>query len=158
MKYNEQYILDEVSEYIESTYAGHYVAGNSETVDDSEKLQVNDLIMSLGHGEGAFISNAIEYLARYGKKDGRNIVDLHKAVHNIVLLINLNHIQSDKCDEYGDFGEYDSDSDSEPMPTYVDHPGLGHCEYDPDAQVTPVNPWPPETRFKRSGKSFRDVW
>ena len=82
-KYNETEILKDIEKYIGSTYKQHYVSENN--------IQVNDLTMSIGHGEGAFISNAIEYLARYGKKDGRNQKDLYKAIHNIILLIHLNH-------------------------------------------------------------------
>ena len=33
------------------------------------------------------ITNAIKYLMRYGKKQGRNEKDLYKAIHYIVLLI-----------------------------------------------------------------------
>ena len=82
-KYNETEILKDIEKYIGSTYNQHYASENN--------IQVNDLTMSIGHGEGAFISNAIEYLARYGKKDGRNQKDLYKAIHNIILLIHLNH-------------------------------------------------------------------
>ena len=32
-------------------------------------------------------SNAIKYLCRYGKKNGKNKKDLYKAVHYIVLLL-----------------------------------------------------------------------
>lgn len=83
MKYNEEKILEDIKEYIESTYHLHYVNGKD--------IQVNDLIMAIGHGEGSYISNAIEYLARYGKKEGNNVKDLYKAIHNIILLIYLNH-------------------------------------------------------------------
>lgn len=82
-KYDENRILEDIKNYIDSTYISHYV-GNS-------GIQVNDLIMAIGHGEGAYISNAIEYLARYGKKDGKNVKDLYKAIHNIILLIHQNH-------------------------------------------------------------------
>lgn len=83
MKYNENEILKEVQEYIVSTYSQHYSSDNN--------IQVNDLIMAIGHGEGSYIANAIEYLARYGKKEGTNKKDLYKAIHNIVLLLHLNH-------------------------------------------------------------------
>lgn len=81
--YNEAEILLDIEAYIETTYDQHYVGTTG--------IQVNDLLMSLGHAESSYISNAIEYLARYGKKDGRNYKDLYKAVHNIIFLINLNH-------------------------------------------------------------------
>jgi hypothetical protein len=83
MKYNEKEILSDIEEFIKTTYNSHYVNGND--------IQVNDLLMSIGHAEGGFISNAIEYLARYGKKEGYNVKDLYKAIHNIILLINLKH-------------------------------------------------------------------
>lgn len=81
-KYNEDKQIQVALEYIKTTYKAHYV-GNS--------IQVNDLIMSIGHGEGSYIANAIEYLCRYGKKEGKNPKDLHKAIHNILLLLYLNH-------------------------------------------------------------------
>lgn len=93
MKYNEDLILGKTLEYIKETYKSHYVNIDS----NPSGIQVNDLIMAIGHGEGSYIANAIEYLARYGKKEGRNIKDLHKAIHNIVLLMNMNHL--------GDLGE-----------------------------------------------------
>jgi hypothetical protein len=83
MKYNEDLILRDVKDYISSTYKQHYAG--------EDGIQVNDLIMSIGCGQGAFISNAIEYLARYGKKEGSNVQDLYKAIHNIIFLIYLNH-------------------------------------------------------------------
>jgi len=83
-KYHEPEILNDLKEYIDSTYANHYAKGE-------DGLQINDLIMSIGHGEGAFISNAIEYICRYGKKEGNNVVDLYKAIHNLLLLVHLNH-------------------------------------------------------------------
>jgi Protein of unknwon function (DUF3310) len=86
-KYDEERILNDVENYIKSTYNQHYVRGND--------IQVNDLIMAIGHGEGSYISNAIEYLARYGKKDGKNVKDLYKAIHNIILLIHLNHVKTE---------------------------------------------------------------
>lgn len=83
MKYNEDKILADVKSYVESTYTQHYSGSNG--------IQVNDLLKAIGHSEGAYISNAIEYLARYGKKDGKNVKDLYKAIHNIILLIEHNH-------------------------------------------------------------------
>lgn len=88
MKYNEKEILKQIEEYIESTYSQHYSS--------DDNIQVNDLIMAIGHGEGSFIANAIEYLARYGKKEGKNQKDLFKAIHNIIFLLYLNHQEKDE--------------------------------------------------------------
>jgi len=89
MKYNEKQILKQIEEYIESTYSQHYNSGDN--------IQVNDLIMAIGHGEGSFIANAIEYLARYGKKEGKNQKDLFKSIHNIILLLYLNHQEKNEA-------------------------------------------------------------
>lgn len=84
-------------EYIQSTYNGHYNGSN--------EIQVNDLLISIGHAESAYISNAIEYLARYGKKDGKNVKDLYKAIHNIIFLIYLNHEKDEVIDDPDDLKE-----------------------------------------------------
>jgi hypothetical protein len=48
---------------------------------------------SLGSAETTCRDTAIKYLARYGKKDGRNRKDLLKAIHYIVLMM---HYGKDK--------------------------------------------------------------
>ena len=80
MKYNEDKILKEIGTYIESTYGQHYAQVK-------EGVQVQDLLRSCGIDKDFCQANAIKYLARFGKKDGRNRKDLLKAVHYIVLLM-----------------------------------------------------------------------
>lgn len=82
MKYNENIILDEVKQYIESTYGEHYV-GNKD-------VQTVDFWYSLGSLDTTARDTAIKYLARYGKKNGRNRKDLFKAIHYIVLMLYAN--------------------------------------------------------------------
>ena len=81
MKYNEDKILSEVKEYIESTYNQHYSVGKD------GKIQVQDLLRQLGIDKDFCQANAIKYLARYGKKNGRNRKDLLKAIHYVILLM-----------------------------------------------------------------------
>ena len=81
MKYNEKKIIQEVMNYIESTYTQHYSVGRD------GKIQVQDLLRQLGIDKDFCQANAIKYLARYGKKNGRNRKDLLKAIHYIVLLL-----------------------------------------------------------------------
>ena len=81
MKYNEDKILKEIETYIKSTYGQHYAQ-------DKEGVQVQDLLRSCGIDKDFCQANAIKYLARFGKKDGRNRKDLLKAVHYVVLLMN----------------------------------------------------------------------
>ena len=81
MKYNEAEILKKISEYIESTYTEHYST-------DKAGFQVQDMLRHLNIDKDFCQANAIKYLCRFGKKDGRNRKDLLKAVHYIVLLMN----------------------------------------------------------------------
>ena len=80
MKYNEDKILREVIEYIEKTYSEHYSV-------DKSGFQVQDMLRHLDIDKDFCQSNAIKYLCRYGKKNGKNKMDLFKAIHYIVLLI-----------------------------------------------------------------------
>jgi len=80
MKYNEDKIIQEILDYIKSTYGQHY----STTKDG---FQVQDMLRQLGIDKDFCQANAIKYLCRYGKKDGKNRKDLLKAIHYIVLLM-----------------------------------------------------------------------
>ncbi len=80
MKYNEDKIIKEISDYISNTYTEHY----STTKDG---FQVQDMLRHLGIDKDFCQANAIKYLCRYGKKDGKNRKDLLKAIHYIVLLM-----------------------------------------------------------------------
>ena len=80
MKYNEDKILKEVIEYIEKTYSEHYSV-------DKSGFQVQDMLRHLDIDKDFCQANAIKYLCRFGKKNGKNKVDLYKAVHYIVLLL-----------------------------------------------------------------------
>jgi hypothetical protein len=81
MKYNEKETLEEIYEYIKSTYGQHYSSGQ-------DGFQVQDLFKTLEIGQDFCQANAIKYLCRYGKKDGYNRKDLLKAVHYVILLLN----------------------------------------------------------------------
>ena len=80
MKYNEHKIIQEISDYITSTYGEHY----STTKDG---FQVQDMLRQLDIDKDFCQANAIKYLCRYGKKNGKNRKDLLKAIHYIVLLM-----------------------------------------------------------------------
>ena len=81
-KYNEDTILDDLVEYIKSTYGQHYADGES-------GLQIQDLFHSIGIAIPFCQANAIKYLTRYGKKDGKNLVDLQKTLHYTILLLHF---------------------------------------------------------------------
>ena len=80
MKYNEDQIMTNINNYIRSTYNEHYSV-------DKSGFQVQDMLRHLDIDKDFCQANAIKYLCRYGKKDGKNRKDLLKAIHYIVLLM-----------------------------------------------------------------------
>lgn len=72
-KYQEDIILKEVADYIDSTYKGHYVG--------EDNVQSLDLILATGHATGFNVGNILKYGSRYGKKRGYNRDDLLKVIH-----------------------------------------------------------------------------
>ena len=73
-KYEEDKTLKEVEQYLSSTYHSHYTSEQSKT-------QTLDLIESIGDAEAFTRSNAIKYLSRFGKKNGKTKMDILKAIH-----------------------------------------------------------------------------
>lgn len=81
MKFDEDIIIKEIENHILSTYSNsyHYVNKN--------EIQTIDVWEGLGSLQTTARDNAIKYLMRFGKKDGKNIKDLYKAIHNIMFMI-----------------------------------------------------------------------
>ena len=77
-KYQEDKGLRDLSDYVSSTYQGHYT-------NDGSNVQTLDLIHSVGDAESFCRSNAIKYLSRYDKK-GQAKRDILKAMHYCLLL------------------------------------------------------------------------
>ena len=75
-KFHEDIILKVAKGYIDNTYNEHYANG---------KYQATDLIVDAGHGEGFCMGNIMKYAMRYGKKDGRNQIDLLKLIHYAII-------------------------------------------------------------------------
>lgn len=78
-KFDEQNLIKELKEYIDSTYTKHYVG--------PDNIQAFELIASAGHGIGFTVGDIIKYAARYGKKDGNNRADILKILHYGILLL-----------------------------------------------------------------------
>jgi len=78
-KYEEDLTLKEVQDYLSSTYHSHYTS-------ETSKTQTLDLIESIGDAEAFTRSNAIKYLSRFGKKNGKSKQDILKAIHYCILL------------------------------------------------------------------------
>ena len=77
--YSEGATLALLEDYLRGTYGAHYASEGS-------KIQTLDFIESIGDAEAFCRSNAIKYLSRFGKKDGKNPKDLLKVMHYAILL------------------------------------------------------------------------
>jgi hypothetical protein len=76
-KYNEDQIIQQLSDYIDATYDAHY---------SNDDVQTIDVWRALGIEKQSCQSNIIKYVMRYGKKDGLNKKDLLKIMHYTILL------------------------------------------------------------------------
>jgi len=86
-KFDEDGALDELREYIDSTYSGHYA---------TDKYQATDIIIDSGFGEGFCMGNIIKYCKRYGRKNGKNRDDIMKILHYAIIML---HVQGQENDD-----------------------------------------------------------
>ena len=94
-KYSEDVILKELRDYLSGTYRAHYANDN--------KTQTLDLIDSIGDSEAFCRSNAIKYLSRFGKKNGKSQLDILKAIHYCILLYHFSGLTKKPQDNYETF-------------------------------------------------------
>jgi hypothetical protein len=80
--YAEDEILEDFERYIDSTYDAHY------SVDG---VTLFDAWIALGNADTTARDTALKYLWRYGSKEGKNKIDLFKALHYILFLIYNDH-------------------------------------------------------------------
>ena len=95
-KYNEDVVLKEVTEYLGMTYRSHYTSKESKT-------QTLDLIEGIGDAEPFCRSNALKYLSRFGKKDGKSKQDILKAIHYCILLYHFAGLCNENSQPYETF-------------------------------------------------------
>jgi len=86
-KFDEDGALDELRDYIDGTYSGHYA---------TDKYQATDIIIDSGFGEGFCMGNIIKYGKRYGRKNGKNREDIMKILHYGIIML---HVQQENDDE-----------------------------------------------------------
>jgi len=88
-KYNENNLVQELMDYIDSTYGEHY---------SMNKLQATEFIIDAGHGPGFAIGNILKYAQRYGKKgtpeDWRK--DLTKVLHYGIMALYIHDLEHKK--------------------------------------------------------------
>ena len=95
-KYEEDLTLKEIQDYLSGTYKSHYTSQDSKT-------QTLDLIESIGDAEAFCRSNAIKYLSRFGKKNGKSKLDILKAIHYCVLLYHFSGLHTKNNNGYETF-------------------------------------------------------
>ncbi|RPG28980.1 MAG: DUF3310 domain-containing protein [Muricauda sp. TMED12] len=79
-KRNEDRIIQGIQEYVDATYAQHYVSSSDRDVcDDWEDM---------GIAREAYMSNIVKYVKRFGKKEGENPKDIMKIIHYSIFLLN----------------------------------------------------------------------
>ena len=78
-KYYEDKAMAALQEYVDKTYGQHYVGDGG--------VQTIDFWQSLGSLETTARDTAIKYLARYGKKGGKNRNDILKTMHYCILML-----------------------------------------------------------------------
>ena len=84
-KYHENEILEDIKEYVSSTYNGHYTG----TKHEFRNVQTLDLMASRDLASDFCQANILKYGSRYGSKDGRNKKDLLKVIHYAMLLLHF---------------------------------------------------------------------
>ena len=84
-KYNEQNLINELKEYVDSTYNQHYAQGN---------IQTTEFIIDCGDGIPFTRGNNIKYAQRYGKKAGRNRKDLLKVLHYALIMLYVHDVET----------------------------------------------------------------
>ena len=92
-KFSEDKIQEELSDYILNTYSQHY---------NKNKFQATEFIIDGGHGEGFCIGNILKYAQRYGKKNGRDRIDLLKVLHYGIIALHVHNLNNEESetDEY----------------------------------------------------------
>ena len=85
LKYSEDKILEEVFEYIKSTYTKHYVG--------KKEIQTLDVWHTMGMSEEMCLGTLVKYAMRFGKKEGKNKADLLKLMHYTILLYHFTFME-----------------------------------------------------------------
>ena len=84
-KFNEKNLIDDLQNYIDKTYDGHY---------SKNKFQSTEFIIDCGHGMGFALGNVLKYAQRYGKKEGYNRADIMKLLHYALIALHNHDLEN----------------------------------------------------------------
>ena len=91
-KYHEDKAMAALQQYVDGTYGQHYVGDGD--------VQTVDFWRSLGSLETTSRDTAIKYLARYGKKGGKNRKDILKTMHYCILMMYALDLEEQADNDY----------------------------------------------------------
>jgi len=100
--FREDELIDEMMDYINSTYDAHY---------SQNQYQSTEIIEDMGHGMGFALGNVIKYCQRYGKKAGYNRDDLKKVIHYGIIALAMHDNEHTNTSMDDIFREFDDTSD-----------------------------------------------
>ena len=86
-KFNEDNLLNELRDYVDSTYKGHY---------NKKRFQSMEIIIDSGHGIGFSYGNIQKYLDRY-KKNGDSDdyrKDIMKVLHYALIMLYVHDLEA----------------------------------------------------------------
>jgi len=81
-RYDEDRSLEELKNYVDSTYGEHYAR---------TRIQTGEYLEGLNIGSDFYRGNIIKYASRYGVKGGKNKKDLLKILHYALMLLSLHN-------------------------------------------------------------------
>ena len=84
-KFNEKNLIDDLQNYIDKTYDGHY---------SKNKFLSTEFIIDCGHGMGFALGNVLKYAQRYGKKEGYNRADIMKILHYALIALHNHDLEN----------------------------------------------------------------
>jgi hypothetical protein len=84
-KYNEEELIKQLLQYVNSTYGQHYAQGD---------IQTTEFIISNGDGIAFTRGNVIKYAQRYGKKEGRSRKDIMKILHYALIMLYTHDLET----------------------------------------------------------------
>ena len=108
-KFNEGALIQELKEYIDSTYGGHY---------SKNKFQSTEFISDCGHGIGFSIGNILKYAQRYGRKGHRidHRKDLMKVLHYAIIALSEHDKTKEEEEDLWTIEQVEADADNEEGP------------------------------------------
>lgn len=100
-KFNEDELIRQLKDYIDSTYNQHYAQG---------RIQTTEFIQANGDGIPFTRGNIIKYAQRYGNKEGRNRKDILKVLHYAIIMLHTHDYEEALSEQQSEEINYENQS------------------------------------------------